>query len=163
MSMSLKVKGLDEYMAALNSLGADTEKIVAEAMYDGAAILIEECKKNIQALPVEDGYMQPGIKRNCVTTSEKDDLLKSIGIARYTKKGDKISTAIGFQSGYSSHKTKKYPNGVPIPLIARSVESGSSVRVKHPFMRTAVNSTKDRIATLMAEKLHDEIAKKMEG
>ena len=78
MAMTLKVKGLDEYMAALSSLGADTEKIVSEAMFDGAGILIEECKKNIQALPVEDGYMQPGIKRNCVTTSEKEDLLKSI-------------------------------------------------------------------------------------
>ena len=163
MAMSLKVKGLDEYMAALSSLGADTEKIVAEAMYDGAGMLVEECKKNIQALPVEDGYMQPGIKRNCVTSSEKEDLLKSIGIARYQKKGDTLSTAIGFHTGYSSHKTKQYPNGVPIPLIARSVESGSSVRVKHPFMRTAVNSTKDRIASLMAEKMHEEIAKKMEG
>lgn len=163
MAMKLNVKGMDDFIGALNSLNADVEKIVSSAMYDGAKLLIEECKKNIQNLPVENGYMQPGRQRNCCTDSEKKDLLDNIGISSFSKQNGKVSTAIGFHGGYSSHKTKKYPNGVPIVLIARSIESGSSVRVKHPFMRTAVNSTKERITTLMQEKMRDEINKATGG
>lgn len=163
MAMKLNVKGLDDYIKALDSLSADTEKIITEAMYDGAKILIEQCKDNIHNLPVENGYLKPGEQRNCCTDSEKKDLLDHIGIAKFSKQNGKVSTAIGFNGGYSSHKTKKYPNGVPIPLIARSIESGSSVRVKHPFMRSAVNSTKEQITRMMQEKMHDEIQKKTGG
>ena len=163
MSMKLNVKGMDDILAALNSLNADTEKIVSDAMYDGAKMLIEECKKNIQNLPVQNGYLKNGVRRDCCTEDEKTELLKNIGIASFQKQNGKVSTAIGFHGGYTSHKTKKYPNGVPIVLIARSIESGSSVRVKHPFMRTAVNSTKEKITRMMQEKMREDINKLIGG
>lgn len=162
MGMKMTVKGLDDYITALHDLDADTDKIIKSALYDGAGVLIEEVKSRISALPEDRGYKQKGVQRNVATPDEKKDLLEHIGIAHFAKKGDAIGTAIGF-NGYSRHKTKKYRQGVPIPLIARSIESGSSVRQKHPFMRQSVKAVQDRIAAMAQEKIVEEINKKMEG
>ena len=162
MGMRLKTKGLDDLITALHQLDADTEGIIKAAMYDGAGMILDAVKAEIEKLPEDNGYKRPGDLRDVVTADEKKDLLEHIGIARYTKKGSAVHTAIGF-NGYSSHKTKKYPNGVPIPLIARSIESGSTVRKKRPFMRTAVKSVQEQVTQKMQERLAAEITKKMEG
>jgi len=162
MAMSLKAKGLDDLITALHQLDMDTEGIISAAMYDGAGMILDAIKKEIEQLPEDNGYKKPGDLRDVVTSDEKKDLLTHIGIARYTKKGGSVHTAIGF-NGYSSHRTKKYPNGVPITILARSIESGSSVRKKRPFVRTAVKNVQEQVTAMMQEKMAEEIAKKMEG
>lgn len=162
MGMSLKAKGLDDLITALHQLDADTDGIISAAMYEGAGMILDAVKREIEKIPEDNGYKKPGDLRDDITSDEKKDLLTHVGIARYTKKGSAIHTAIGF-NGYSSHKTKKYPNGVPITLIARSIESGSTVRKKRPFVRTAVKSVQEQVTQKMQERLAAEITKKMEG
>ena len=160
MAMKMKVKGLDDLITAMHQLDSDTEKILASAMYDGAGMLIEAVKTEIQKLPEDPGYKKTGVERNVVTPDEKKDLLAHVGIARFAKKNGKISTAIGFD-GYSSHKTRKYPNGVPLPIIARSIESGSSVRKKYPFMQKAVKAVQTQIEQTIEKQITEEIQKKV--
>lgn len=162
MAVKMRVKGLDDLITALHTLDADTDKIISTSMYDGAGLLIEQVKREIQTLPEDPGYKQPGVLRNAVTPGEKQDLLNHVGIARYTKSGGKTSTAIGFD-GYGSYKTRKYPNGVPVALVARSLEAGSSVRQKHPFMRSAVKATQEQITRMMEDRMRDELQKQIGG
>ena len=66
-------------------------------------------------------------------------LEKGLKITRvYRNSRDEVATKIGFY-GYDKEKTtKKYPNGVPIPLIASAREYGtSSGEAKKPFFRTS--------------------------
>ncbi len=145
----MTIKGLDEFAAGLDHLASEGfEEVASAAVYAGAGQLVECVKNAIEALPTENGYMPPGDKRSVLTESEKKDLLNHVGIASFDTTGGNVSTAVGF-NGYSSHPTKKYPNGVPIPLIARAIQSGSSVRKKNPFMRKAVNSNKEAISRTM--------------
>lgn len=54
----------------------------------------------------------------------------------YRTSNDEISSKIAFYGYDKNKKTKKYPNGVPIPLIALAREYGtSSGEQKKPFFR----------------------------
>ena len=145
----MTVSGLEDFTATLQQLGDQAGPIMKMAVYAGADKMIGEVKNAIKALPTQDGYMKEG-KRSVVTEDEKRDLLDHVGIAKIDNEGGNANTAIGF-NGYSSHKTRKYPNGVPIPLIARSIESGSSVRKKIPFLRKAGKAATEKVQQAMLE------------
>ena len=146
----MTITGLEGFTDKLLRMGNEAELPMTAAVFAGAGKLVEAVAAEIDMLPEQQGYMRPGDQRNVVTRDEKEALKTHIGIAKFEKTGGQVTTAIGF-GGYSEHKTKKYPNGVPIPLIARSVESGSSVRQKHPFMRNAVNKAKAAVEQAMRE------------
>ena len=65
-------------------------------------------------------------------------LLKGLKITKVyqTPSDDGINVHIGFYGYNTDKKTKQYPNGVPIPLIANAREYGtSSGEDKKPFFR----------------------------
>ena len=72
-------------------------------------------------------------------------------------------------SGQAEHpgrnrvQTQAYPNGQPNAVIARSMESGSSARVKQPFVRKAVNAARPRAEARMGDKIKDMVDKIMEN
>lgn len=136
------VKGGEEFSALLAGLSGDAAvAVMKSAVYSGVGVLADAIKAEIQNLPEQSGYMPNGKKRNVVGTNDKQMLQERLGISRIESTGDKANAVVSF-SGYNGRPTKKYPNGVPIPLIARSIESGSSVRQKNPFIRRAFNNAK---------------------
>ena len=102
--------------------------------------------------------MRGNEKRNAVKRWEMDALIKHAGISHADDRNGVASIAVGFD-GYADITTEKYPSGVPVPLIARSIESGSSVRVKHPFLRRAANEAKPEVQRAMVEAAEKMIAK----
>lgn len=146
----MTIQGLDDLSGLIRSLQEKGVEVMKAAVYAGADAMVEAVKESIRALPEEEGYMPAGEKRNTVTRDEKEALLTHIGIAKFDNTGGKVTTAIGFE-GYTDHPTRKYPSGVPVPLIARSIESGSSVRRKIPFLRQAANRAKEQAQKAMAD------------
>ena len=159
----MQVTGLDTLSAKLRSLGDAGEAIARAALYDGAAVLADKIRENIKALPEDDAKWLSGDEQyNVITKADKQDLLDHLGIATMRSTGGQITTLVGF-NGYGSKPTRKYPQGKPMPMIARSIESGSSVRRKHPFVRPTVNAFKNQIKEKMAETARELISKRMEG
>ena len=72
-----------------------------------------------------------------------------------------LNVKIGFD-GYNAMRTEKYPQGQPNQLVARGVESGTSWKQKHPFVRPAINASRKRAEAKMAEVLDKEIEKVMD-
>lgn len=142
----IEVTGLRNFSKELTDLAKSGMAISKMALYDGAAALADRVKANINALPVSDEYDRPltdGQKYNVITSGLKQELAASFGISEMRENDGSVNVIMGFNSpGYSSVKTKKYPKGLPLQMIARSIESGSSVREKHPFVRPAVNAAK---------------------
>lgn len=133
------VTGAEEFSALLAGLGGDDAVMVAKAAcYAGIGVLADALKSEIQMLPEQEGYMPDGKQRNVITKHDKKMLAERIGISRMSSTTDKTDAVVSF-AGYNDRPTKKYPDGTPIPLIARSIESGSSVRKKNPFIRRAFN------------------------
>ena len=157
MARSRRVKGGDEFSELLTGLsGYAVVEVMRSACYAGAGALADAVKNEIRGLPEESGYMhkdkKTGVikKRNVVGTWDKEMLEQRLGISRIDSDADKSTVAIGFD-GYNDRPTKKYPKGVPIPLIARSIESGSSVRQKNSFMRRAYNKAEPLVEREMKD------------
>lgn len=155
-------RGMAEYEAMLERMGKNTRAFIGPAVYAMAGVVADEVTAKIRALPSVDDFQ--GVLAYCkkekvqLTKSQKDGLLDGFGIAPMENDNGYWNVKLGFD-GYNSTKTHKYPQGQPNAMIARSVESGSSVRNKTPFVRPAVRASEARAAeagkAVIDEKLKD--------
>ena len=155
----MKLQGLEEVSILINRMAEQGETVAKAAVFAGAAKAAEELRKQVQALPEEEGYMKPGRKRQNVTRAEKEALLSHMGISHMDTDGGKVSAAIGFDGYAENIRTRKHPQGLPVPLLARSIESGSSVRQKNPFIRRAGNAVKATVQQTMEVAAYEQIEK----
>lgn len=154
-------KGLKEYELRLSKLGAGTEAIAKKAVYAGTEIIADEINSKLEALPTDTfRYLRGDDKFIGLPQKQKDDLIASFGVTPIDERNGIYSSKVGFD-GYGSIPTQKYPQGIPNQLLARAVESGSSVRQKTPFVRPAVNASKKKAEQAMAETIDKEIDKLM--
>lgn len=154
-------KGMDEYLGQLDQLNLASEEMIGRAIYPGAKIVTDEIRKNIEELPTNDTGWYTGSsdhKISAITKSQKKGLLDGLGIARKRNDNGYINVKVGMD-GYNSTKTNKYPQGQPNAMIARSIESGTSFRSKHPFIAPAVRSKKIAAEMAMAEEFDIETKK----
>lgn len=146
-------KGMDEYLKKLGNLEVRSEDTCKRAVYDGAKIVADRIKANIEALPVQEKYEDyaTGIK-----SIQKKGLIDSFGIATCRNDNGYINVKAGFD-GYNGLKTKKYPSGQPNAMIARTFESGNSETRKHPFVAPAVRATKEKAEMAMQATIDKEL------
>ena len=143
--------------------------------YDGLDELIGKLDKLSEAYPVLKAslYDGAGILANEIKQKAPDILKKSISVSRMDTGNGKVNTAIVF-AGYSDHKTKQYPNGVPYAVIAAAFESGTSERhtskgysrgvfKKRPFIQPAIKTCQERAREAMQKQLDEQINDIMEG
>lgn len=150
------VKGGEEFSALLNMAADNAITVAKSAVYAGAGVLADAIKAEIRELPEESGYMQKGHKRNVIGTWDKAILEQRLGVSHIEATGDRADAVVSF-AGYNGRPTKKYPNGVPVPMIARSIESGSSVREKNPFIRRAYNNSKSKAQQVAIDAGHTKL------
>lgn len=140
----------------LNRAENNSFQMCAEAVQAGASIVADEVRKNLKAIPEETFRMlKQEEKFQGIPKGQKEDLERYLGITPVDvdRKGF-INVKVGFQ-GYGSYPTKKYPKGIPIKLLARAVESGSSVRKKTPFVRPAAVTKKQEVVEAMQKEITD--------
>lgn len=155
-------KGLDEYAAYLQRIGANTQEICGKAVYSMADIVADKVRSNIEALPTvteaEALAAYKGKRKAGLTSAQKKGLEEGFGISPMENDKGYWNVKLGFD-GYNKVKTKTYPNGQPNAMIARSTESGSSVREKTPFIRTAVSATQKQAVEIAKQVVDKEISK----
>lgn len=152
----MNVKGLENFSQMIVAMGERGGDVMKAAVYEGADVMTRALKEAIMELPEEEGYLPNGAKRQVITKQEKQAMADHVGIASMDYIGGKVTTAIGF-NGYTGHPTKKYPKGTPVALLARSIESGSSVRHKFPFIRTVGKTAKEKVQQAMIEAANQKI------
>ena len=153
--------GLNDYELMISKLSKGVDDIAGKAIYAGAGIVADAIKENIKALPIVRGY---GTEKDPlpggVTAPQKSGLIDGLGISPMQSDAGFLNVKIGFD-GYNATKTEKYPQGQPNQLVARGVESGTSWKKKSPFIRPAINASKQRAEDEMARILDQEIEKVM--
>lgn len=150
----LEVTGAEQLIKQLDTLGTRADKAAKYVVYDGAAVLRNAIVRRMGLLKRDTlAAWGRGRPLNVITQQELLDLIDCLGVSRIgTDDEGSMSVSVSFD-GYISRKEKKYPNGVPASLIARSIESGSSARAKEPFMRKAVNDAKSGVDRAMQKAL----------
>jgi len=160
-AVSCEIVGLDETMKKLEDMGAKTDELLSKALYAGAKVMADGLKNAIRSLPEDHGFRhfdKGASPRNVVGHNDKEDMINHMGISRFQTKTGSVYTRISFD-GYGSLPTKKYPNGRPVVLIARSINSGSSIRTKHPFIRSTIAQYKSEATQAMQQVITDELKK----
>jgi HK97 gp10 family phage protein len=155
----ISFKGIEQYTNVLRSFSESTDAICGKAVYNGAAVVADEIKKNLEELPVDNGYGTEKDKIDAINKKSKLDLIESFGITPLKKENGYLEVKIGFD-GYGSVKTATYPNGIPNQMVARAVETGTSFRQKHPFVRPAISKTKNTAVQAMEETVKQECENK---
>lgn len=153
---TFKPKGLDEYIEELEKLTGEADAMIRASVYEGAKVIADEIKAALYGIPVhpDKEYGAPGNPISGLTAVEKEDVIDSFGLSPMRDENGFINVKTGFD-GYSRHKTRKYPNGIPIPLLMRMVESGSTFQRKTPVVRQAVNRARKAALDAM-QKAFDE-------
>jgi len=159
MMAKMTIKGTDELALQLSKLGNMSTKIAKDVVMAGAQPVADEIRASIYYSLPDDTLriLRQGEKFDGVQSGEKQDLLDSLGITPPDiDNAGNANVKVGFD-GYGSYETDAYPAGVPIPLLARAIESGSSIRQKNPFIRQAVNRSKKKALEEMQKKCDEEI------
>ena len=155
-------KGSQEYALRLRELEhtAAQGEMLEEAVKAGAKPVADEIRRRLDALPSDDfRKLEPGEKFTGLPVVNHLDLLDSFGLTPVDRdRNGFVHVKAGFD-GYGSKPTKAYPKGIPNQLLARAVESGSSVREKMPFVRPAVNATRKEAEAEMDRVVRQELEK----
>ena len=160
---TIRFNKLRDYELMLGKIGDASKDICGAASYEGAKIIADEVKANLESLiTVSDADAIQAAKKEeatYITSRAKKGLIKSFGVTPMLQDESGIyNVKLGFD-GYNDVKTKKWPKGQPNQLIARACESGSSAMIKQPFFREAVQKTKKKAESRMAEVLDEKIKK----
>ena len=141
----LEISGIDNNISSFSKLEQDITDILKRAVVAGANPVADEVRSSLENLK-EDKFRKLADDEmfSGVPGTQKKDLLEGLGITPVdTDENGFINVKIGF-SGYGSYPSKKYPKGLPNSLLARAIESGSSVRRKTPFVRKAAYKVKEK-------------------
>lgn len=156
--------GAEDFGERLRKMeAADSAAMIQRAVVKGAAPVADAIRRNINAMPEQKPiHLAKGKKLHAPQEHEKKDLQDSFGVTpvRADRRGF-IHVKAGFD-GYGSVPTKKYPKGVPNQLVAASIERGSSVRNKWPFIRPAVNKTRQAAVDAMDESIQKDVGEVFE-
>lgn len=146
-----KFRGLDTYLAKLESLSYNSEDYVKRAIYKGAGVVADQISGALSGIQTADpdhyyhkGEVQPGPKPD-----EKAAIIGAFGLARMKQEGSAITTKAGFGNGTY--------NGTKITTLARRLESGTSWQRKQPVIRQAANRSKAAAEEAMRVELEKQI------
>ena len=135
MPFSIQVQGLEELLRQLDKATGNAEHVAAEALYEGAGVMADAVSRAVQGIATEPFKYATGGKKRKASPEEKAIIANAkTGVAKFRKNGISVQTSVGMQNaGYAQlgGKTK------PIPLIANSINSGTSFMQKQPFLRKA--------------------------
>lgn len=132
--------GFDNYRAIMQNLEGKELSIIKPAVYNGAAVVIDEVKRSL---------------RSVVSGEATGDLEASIGLSHMEDKNGYINTKLGFD-GYDR-------KGSPNIVKARVLESGTSKQQqrKKPFIRPALRRCRERAIAEMELTVDSQIKKMM--
>lgn len=127
----------NDLIKEFEKLGDNAEKMMGEMTKAGAEVVYKLVKINMAKSFKSTNSLEKGLKMTRVYKTPSTD-----GIGVY----------VGFYGYDTSKKTKKYPNGVPIPLIANAREYGTSMgEAKKPFFRKSFNKKQVEEAMLKVQ------------
>lgn len=111
---------------AMEALGKKAPEVMEAMVEAGGEVAYRNVRANMRSSFKTTRSLEKGLRKTRVFKTPSDD-----GIA----------VKIGF-SGYSDHKSGKFGNGVPVPLIATAREKGTKHgEARKPFFKKSFNKS----------------------
>lgn len=135
----------EEFEMTISRAMAGTERVARAALKAGAAVIADRMKENLKGI---------------LSDKATGQLVAAFGITPVKQDANyNWNVHLGFD-GYQQPPQKRWPQGVPFQLIARSFESGAGDwRPKKPFAKPAVQETKEQALQAMKRAAERELEK----
>ena len=161
MPYTVKTTGMKEVQEMLETLAESAPKAAAYGLYDGAGAMQKEMETQAKLIRTAPFKYASGGETRLPSPEEKAIVEKgAIGVAKFQKDDDGCNTSVGFsRSGYAMLAGRL----VPIPLIANSINSGTSFMNKQPFVRKAKTAGGKKAVDVMKKSITDYLEKKTGG
>lgn len=146
----MTVKGFSTYETLLKQLDKNIDDIAATAVYEGAKVIADAVRDEVEMLPIDDKW---GTEGNMIYGAKEEQikgLSDGFGISPMENEQGFLNVKIGFE-GYNKLKSKRWPKGQPNAMIARTIVKGNSYTQKIPFTKKALS--KSRKQSLKAAQL----------
>lgn len=144
---AIRTTGLHETIANLETL-ANISNIYAlerRAIYLGAKVVIEGMLEELSALKITR-YYGTDQKMRYAWPEEAEALIDSCGIAKMIT-DETVNTKVGFDGYYTAGNGERYP----VPLIANSINAGTSFMHAQPFIDQTVRKTEKAALKVMEQ------------
>lgn len=149
--------GFDTLIDELNDIADHSDEICSKALYKGAGMMADRLKSSIDGLTTED---QRKKRSRNLLPYEKEALEKGLSIFKFDhdKSRDYVQTSITFK-GRVPHQTERYPEGLPVIVLARSINSGTTFRRANRYFPTTVRKNVQSVEKAMADTTENELKK----
>lgn len=136
-----------ELIKELTQLEQNTPKMMEEMTEAGAEVVKKNVVSNMKSSFKDSAKLEPYLKITKTYRTKDGSVNTKVGFYGYYKKGSKSFKV-------TSKKGKEYSyDGVPVPLIARAREFGStSGEAKRPFFRKSFNKAQIESEMLKVQK-----------
>lgn len=159
----IRFKAGDEYLVKLAKVDAALkEKIIGPSVYSGAGIVADEVRARLSKVPTDESWGTEKSLKKGPKEVELRSVMNGLGVSEMQNNDGFFNVKIGF-GGYSSIKTKEWPQGRPRQMLARSIERGTSFMKANPFMKKAVATAQNKAIQAMKETADQNIEKIMKG
>ena len=157
MAFKIQVSGMKELLDNLGKLGDEAPHIAAAGLYDGAGVVADAVSAAVQGIATKPFKYAFGGRKRKPSPEEKAILTSARkGVAKFRNNGTEVQTSVGMQnSGYATLNGKVKP----VPLIANSINSGTSFMEKQPFMRKAFSKSKGPATKAIEKGIHEKLDK----
>jgi len=148
--------GVEGTMARLNALEVSLkDQVIGKMVYNGASIVADAVRDEIERLPTSQHkgkrwFGRPGHLARGPSEEQKKGLLASLGVSPMRDDNGFLNVSIGFD-GYNQVRTRRWPNGEPNQMVARSVARGTSFMEANPFFKASVEKTRTKAKRAMKE------------
>ena len=137
--MAMEVTGLDEVIKQLDNF--TNNSILKPMVYKGAGVVADEMKKQVNSL--KTGRTKT---KHYISENDKRVLSEAMGIAPI-KSDDKIHTKVGFDGYYINSRGQERP----VPLLANSVNAGTSFMTAQNFVDKTARVTQSKVYEAMSK------------
>lgn len=141
---TISFPGMEAYLKSFDKIASEVPRIENQALFDGAGLLADAVAQEIDGLTELNQIQRRGLR-------------KGMGIAGFWTEQGSTVTKIGFE-GYNSIKTRRWPNGQPNAMIARSLIRGTSWMRANRFTARAAKKARERCIQAMQERVDREFA-----
>ena len=155
-------KGGTDWILELSRLRSGSKEIIEKALKAGADLMADNLRAEMDGIPVDDRYVKDGEVKDGIKQLQKKGLQDAFGITPIRVEDGVYDVHIGWD-GYNGIVSNTWPRGQPNPMIARSVNSGTSFLRAYPFIDRARSKYRKDAEKVMEEIITEEIGRITNG
>ena len=172
---SMQIKGFEELEEQLRLAGTAAQGIAKASLYEGAGLMANAIRKGLDGIKTEPfHYAKDGEKRLPSPQEKAAVLAARYGIAKHEGSGAEVSTVVGISSrgvtavtmskdyehkGGYIHRMGAGEKDIPVAVLLRSIETGTSFMTGQPVVRKAINGAKSAAASRIVAEAESRLQK----